>query len=320
MADRETLDVDVLIVGGGPAGMSAALRLAQLQKEKGGEPLAIAVLEKAREARRALALRRDSRPVRPAPARAGFQGEGRAARVRGPPRPRVLPDARREDPISDYAAAAQESRPLHHLAQPVRQVARRTRRGRRRRYFHRVSRDRAPLRRRSRRRRAYRRSWDRPAWRAQTDFRARRRHSREGHDSDRRRQGQPHQDPRRAAETGCGQASAALCDRHQGALGVTPGAAGARYRHPHARVSAADGGVRRRLHLCDARRLDVDRPGGRTRLPRSDVRSARRVPAPQAASVRSVAADRRHDGSLRGEGAAGGRLAHHPRVSMPTAC
>jgi electron-transferring-flavoprotein dehydrogenase len=49
VADRETLDVDVLIVGGGPAGMSAALRLAQLQKQKGGEPLAIAVLEKARE-------------------------------------------------------------------------------------------------------------------------------------------------------------------------------------------------------------------------------------------------------------------------------
>lgn len=48
--ERETLEVDVLIVGGGPAGMSAALRMAQLQKEKGGEPLAIAVIEKAREA------------------------------------------------------------------------------------------------------------------------------------------------------------------------------------------------------------------------------------------------------------------------------
>jgi electron-transferring-flavoprotein dehydrogenase len=49
VADRETLDLDILIVGGGPAGMSAAIRLAQLQQAKGGEPLAIAVLDKARE-------------------------------------------------------------------------------------------------------------------------------------------------------------------------------------------------------------------------------------------------------------------------------
>jgi len=52
MAERETLEVDVLIVGAGPAGLSAALRLAQMQKAKGGEPLAIAVIEKAPDAGR----------------------------------------------------------------------------------------------------------------------------------------------------------------------------------------------------------------------------------------------------------------------------
>ncbi len=50
MPERERLEVDVLIVGAGPAGLSAALRLAQRQATRGGPALSVAVVEKAREA------------------------------------------------------------------------------------------------------------------------------------------------------------------------------------------------------------------------------------------------------------------------------
>ncbi len=48
MAERDQLEVDVLIVGAGPAGLATAIRLRQLAAERGTE-LSVMVIEKGGE-------------------------------------------------------------------------------------------------------------------------------------------------------------------------------------------------------------------------------------------------------------------------------
>ena len=263
------------------------------RKAAGGEPLAIAVLEKAREAGAHMLSGAVLDPSALKLLVPDFKERERAARVGSAPRSRALPHARREGHVSDHAAAARQPRQLHHLAEPLREVAGRPGRGRRRRRVHRLS----------RRSRCCTRT---TAWSAcgPGDRGI-------GKHGERKSSFEPGVDIRAKvtilADGVRGNLTKAVVRRlaldagrqpQLYALGikelwdvpadrVPPGTVIA-----HDGLSAADGGVRRRLHLQHARGAAGGRVRLRARLPGSDVRSARPVPALQAASVRRRACSR----------------------------
>ena len=204
------------------------------------------------------------------------------------------------------------------------EVARRPRRSRRHRRLHRVSRRTEILyRRRPRRRRAHRRSRHRQARRAEV-----RRSSPASTSARRSRSSADGVRGNLTKAAAC--AGSALDDGREPAavyaIGikelweVPAGSPRSRARVIHTlgyplRMEEFGGGF---IYAMPDGRLSVGFVGG-PRLPRSDVRSARRLPALQAASVRRVAARGRTDGALRRQGAARRRLAHDPAASTPTA-
>ena len=285
MSDRETLDVDILIVGGGPAGLSAALRLAQLQKAA-GKTLSIAVLEKAAEPGAHLLSGAVLDPRALAELIPDFESKGAPLASKVHEDRDLLPDAVRQDQVSDSrrrrsGITATTSSRCSSSASGCRALSKRKAST----CFpglpatellmdgHRV---------------VGVRTGDRGIGRhgeKREHVRAGRRHSREGDDSRRRRSRESHEAADSALAHHGRQSAAGVCARHQGAVGRARGPSARRHRDAHARISARSEGIRRRLHLRDVRHAAVGRLRRRTRLRGSDVRSARRVSAIQAASA-----------------------------------
>ena len=118
------------------------------------------------------------------------------------------------------------------------------------------------------------------------------------------------QGARAPARAGRWEEPGGVCDWPQGVVGSAGGPRRARSRRPHDGLPAEDGGVRRRVHVLDAGEPRVARAGGGSRLQGSDVRSARRLPAPEAASARRVGARGGNARPLRRQGVARRRLVH----------
>ena len=294
--DAEPIEVGVLVVGAGPAGLACAIRLGQLLEEHpetaerlGDVP--VAVLEKGKQPGSHLL---SGAVVNPRGLHRLFAGRKRIAdlplygEVGHESVYFLTPEAGAADP-----AAADDAQPrqLGRLALAARAVPRRRGGGGRRDDPARDARGQAARRRRPRPRRAHRRPGPRPRRGGARQLRARLGPARP---RDRPRRGNPGPPDRRGDRPlrAAGRQPAGLGARGEGGL---EGRAPARPRDPHDGLAASLRSevprVRRLVRLPDRRRHGHDRDGRRARLPRR--RAVRPRPAAGAEDAPADPADPR---------------------------
>ena len=229
--ERETLEVDVLFVGAGPASLSGALHLRQLienhnQSAASGarklDAVSIAVIEKGREIGAHTLSGAILDPVALKELLPNYQDLGAPLGTPVTHDTVCLLTATDKFAFPFIPPPLQESRQLHHLSEPVCEMDGRAGRVARHRPVSRICRNRAAVRRETPDRRSHRGSWDWEGWPAARFIRARSRYSGQGGCFRRGRARLAHQATDKPAAAGRREKSAGLCHRREGSLGTCP--------------------------------------------------------------------------------------------------